>query len=333
MNRCAWNLLLLIVFFFPERGWAGTAAFSVDGGTIYSIGETGLIAIDAESGASSELAYPEEWEEGTVSSLSLSAKGTLFVATETGIWEWDPETSWKRKRAEAYASTEFREIACDPVSGGFLVSAVEEDAETGERDWIAYWGHPANEFALASVFIRRLRYLEAPVFDSHGSLYFSTEGDLWWGRIEDQEARPLDGGRPYLHAIRYAPLATRETSEGTPDQTGVVEIAVAGEALWAQARRMGGSGWGSLLRLLPPPETRFGEGADGLWEYSGVEQRIPLYRRAMESVEIITDEWRPCDLCASADGKRVYYFSNNGHWLVEDGGAGEPRLLRKVEQE
>lgn len=94
----------------------------------------------------------------------------------------------------------------------------------------------------------RCRYvtgINTPCFNARGKLYFSVEGDLWHGLIEEDE--------PWtLVAYRYAAVATRCTYNGSPMESSTRQLASAGDELIINHARMGGSGWRTITALPAP---------------------------------------------------------------------------------
>jgi hypothetical protein len=105
-----------------------------------------------------------------------------------------------------------------------------------------------------------------------------------------------------LQCYRYAPVATRESGNHTPAQTGARALCVAGRYLYAHANRMGGSGWGTTIRLLKAREPLDGKEDE---RPSSVEEYRDTAVRALQSLEVIADSEGKYTLCASGDGSRV----------------------------
>ena len=125
------------------------------------------------------------------------------------------------------------------------------------------------------------------------------------------------GPRFILAANRCAPLADRETYGGTPSQVGVSELAVSHGKVYAHVSRMGGSGWGDIIRLdLPKP-------VEG-----GLRQRYTQYQALLGSVEFLTENPTIAFLCQSPDGTKIVYSDGNGpnrtFYVVENNGDPKP---------
>jgi hypothetical protein len=95
---------------------------------------------------------------------------------------------------------------------------------------------------------------------------------------------------------------------------GVQTIAPAGEWLYVHIYRMGGSGFGNVIRLKVAGTANTGE---------DLAERLKVYGDAINSVQILEDNGMDSFLCASSDGKRVFYTEGNdldSAILVENGG-------------
>jgi hypothetical protein len=152
---------------------------------------------------------------------------------------------------------------------------------------------------------------------------FGSEGDLWHGLVEwDKDAEP---GHPrgILSGYRLAPLATRETAEGTPSQVGVQRIAASRGQLYVEVSRMGGSGWGYLVRLQLPPAKEKGE----LNLLEQLPERLNLYNRVLNSVVMVDpDQGSGSFLCTSPNGEVVHFTGtrsesgDRSHYLITKDG-------------
>jgi hypothetical protein len=82
---------------------------------------------------------------------------------------------------------------------------------------------------------------------------------------------------------------------------GVTEVAVTGSYVYVAMSRIGGSGWGAIVRLKKPaplPENGSAHFKD----------RLDLYTRLLETAEVLSEtSGGKCWLCSSADGQRVFY--------------------------
>jgi hypothetical protein len=159
-------------------------------------------------------------------------------------------------------------------------------------------------------------------FCSNGELFFAAYGDLWCGEIRTDK---IDGQDDFsIAAYRCAPLATLETQNATPAEIGVADIGVNRDTVYVQLSRMGGSGDGWFARLPRPSVTRDTEGEMEMFYQP--KKRIPIYLKALHSLEILGEDSRAGSICVSLDGTRVHYVLHDKHWLVTNGKTEELHL-------
>ena len=163
-------------------------------------------------------------------------------------------------------------------------------------------------------------------FDSDGACYFGGDGDLWYGYIHSQSE---DAN---LAAYRFAPLADLSSCPGNSSAIGVDSITVAGPHVYLHLSRIGGTGWGEVVRIAKAQKrldlANQGPGSIYPIEFD-LSERIAIYGRAMESFESlgVTPGW--ANLAASPDGRLVYFQAEKEkgkdlrHWLVRDHGDPE----------
>ncbi len=110
----------------------------------------------------------------------------------------------------------------------------------------------------------------------------------------------------------------------TPAETGARCVAVAGDRLYVHVKRIGGSGWGDIVRLKAPPAALAENGELDL--VNDLTARSALYQQSLAAIEHLSQDGGWSHLCASADGKVVHYTTGSEkgrlHWLVRD--HGEP---------
>jgi hypothetical protein len=168
--------------------------------------------------------------------------------------------------------------------------------------------------------------LDGIAFAPDGQLFFGYRGDLWMGSIayqEDNEETPW-----LLDAIRFAPLATFETTNATPLQVGVFSVAVAKQMLYVHLHRMFGTGEGNVVRLPRPGNASSDEPENEL------RQRMRQYSKESGAVEVLVYSGTVSYLCASQDGRRVFFTTgvlSKDHedtkaYLVENN--GKPREIK-----
>jgi hypothetical protein len=299
------------------RSVAADAAFSRDGKRVYLLefDTPKLTVIDIENQSASKLDLGAFTGHQPILAVSVSSSGNLLFITKRDAWAYSFEKKSCVKLCSVAEGTEFDDLAYGLKSGAILFSI-----RTGEEHGALFLTRDATK--PLPVFMRRVSYLEGITFSERGELFFGTHGDLWQGSIEADRDDPQKP-RGVLVAARCAPLATLETYVGTPMQIGVRCVAVAGEKIYVHVHRMGGSGWGNIVRLRKPEV----DAEDSL------RARLKLYAKELSSVEILEDNGSASYLCASPDGKRVFFTTGRADsehtefFLVEN---NEEPLAMKV---
>jgi hypothetical protein len=170
--------------------------------------------------------------------------------------------------------------------------------------------------------MRRHPYPSCLAFAANGELFFAAYGDLWCGEIQIDKVDDQDYFS--IAAYRYAPLATLETQNTTPAEIGVADIGVTRDTVYLQLSRMGGSGDGWFARLPRPSIKRDTEGEMDMFYQP--KERLPIYLKALRSLEILGEDSRAGFICVSLDGTRVHYVLHDKHWLVANGKTEELHL-------
>ena len=170
--------------------------------------------------------------------------------------------------------------------------------------------------------MRRHPYPSCLAFAANGELFFAAYGDLWFGEIQTDKVDEQDYFS--IAAYRYAPLATLETQNTTPAEIGVADIGVNRDTVYLQLSRMGGSGDGWFARLPRPSLKRDTEGEMEMFYQP--KERLPIYLKALRSLEILGEDSRAGAICVSPDGTRVHYVLHGKHWLVTNGRTEELHL-------
>ena len=326
------SLLFLASLLAAVNSSAGEATFSRTGKAVYLLGqETPLNRLDLDTGKLVDITVPGLPDAEGIRSLAISNAGFILCLSKSAVYAWDDVTGKDAVVVcRAPENLEFLDLAYNPSDSSIAVTTRLEPTEPGARP---EWGlHVKSKDGdrLVRVRCRRILAISNLAFDREGALHFSSEGDLWAGKI----ARP--GDSPYLKAFRHTPLATRETNEGTGDQMGADPVAVTDTMIYAHVRRMGGSGWGHVIRLrkapLPEPE------ANDFKMPFELDDRLAIYRDQLATVEILGENGTRSYLCVSPDRKTVYFRARRdapgepgGHWLIRDG--GEPEALEVSETE
>ena len=173
--------------------------------------------------------------------------------------------------------------------------------------------------------MRRHPYPSCLVFAANGELFFAAYGDLWCGEIRPDK---IDGQDDFsIAGYRCALLATLETQNTTPAEIGVADIGVNRNTVYLQVSRMGGSGDGWFARLPRPSVKRDAEGEMEMFYQP--KERLPIYLKALHSLEILGEDSRAGSICVSLDGRRVHYVLHDKHWLVTNGKTEELHLREK----
>lgn len=232
--------LLLSLLLLAPALFAGTAAFLPDGKRIARQGDSGVGLFDPAKGTESELKFPDDFQ---VEYVGLAATAdSLLLAGGQRLMSWNPATDAWQELWRAPDELTVDDVACDPKSGRILITTSKEDAVP--EWWVLDPKEPKK--AAGKVFNRRAAYATGPVFDTAGNLYFTSHGDLWKGAIEVGEPE----GHPFvLSGTRIWPLATQETSESNSAGLGACNILPLAHHLVLELSRMGGSGWGNLIRV------------------------------------------------------------------------------------
>jgi hypothetical protein len=170
--------------------------------------------------------------------------------------------------------------------------------------------------------MRRHPYPSSLSFVANGELFFAAYGDLWCGEIQTDKVDEQDYFS--IAAYRYAPLATLETQNTTPAEIGVTDIGVNRDTVYLQLARMGGSGDGWFARLPRPSIKRDTEGEMEMFYQP--KERLPIYLKALQSLEILGEDSHAGSICVSLDETRVHYVLHDKHWLVTNGKTEELHL-------
>ena len=318
----------------PSKELQGSAAveatFSRDGSHVYAIDiETPhLLDIDLQKNVVSIVDLGASIDNKSIISVGTAKSGDVLVATARAAWSCNPARKACKKVCSAPEGVQFAAIAYDPKSGGILFST------RTDFDWPAQSNNDAGPAMFLAggtkepkpVFARRVGFLDGITFSPDGQLFFGFRGDLWMGSIgslEDNDETPW-----LLDAIRCAPLATFETTMATPTQVGVFSVAVAKQMLYVHLHRMFGTGEGNVVRLPRPDNASSDEASDEIAE------RMRLYSKETDAVEVLVQNGTLSYLCASADGRRVFFTSGvlgKDHegteaYLIENN--GKPREIK-----
>lgn len=311
------------------------ATFSRDSSHVYAIDfeTSNLLDINLQKNATSTIELGASVDNRSIISLGTAKSGDLLVATPRAAWSCNPASKTCKKLCGAPEGVQFAAMAYDPKSGGILFST------RTDFDWPAQNNDnadPAMFLAAGTkepkpVWSRRVGFLDGITFSPDGELFFGNRGDLWMGSIESQEEN--DETPWLLDAVRCAPLATFETTMATPTQVGVFSVAVAKQMLYVHLHRMFGTGNGNVVRLPRPDSAVFGRLPE-LEADDEIGERMRLYSKETGAVEVLVHNGTASYLCASADGRRVFFTSGvlgkeheeTKAYLIENN--GKPREIK-----
>jgi hypothetical protein len=299
---------------------AGDAAFTRNGERIYIVpnSEEHPVVQEIDLAAKTIRTIPlkqlseSDWPRG----ITCSDGDKIFLTTKGTLWSFDPQSGTLTKIRDASKGTNFWGIAFDPKIHATFVS-------TDDRENPLFMFRSENEWI--PVRMRRHPYPSCLVFTASGELFFAAYGDLWYGEIQTDT---FDGEDHFsVAAYRYAPVATLETENTSPSEVGVADIGASRDAVYVQLSRMGGSGDGWFTRLSRPSMKRSDDHEfDPLYK---PQERLPVYQKALGSLEILGEDFHAGEIAVSPDQRRVHYLLQGKHWLVTNGKTEELHLTKK----
>jgi hypothetical protein len=332
-------ITIAMIVVFAQTASGEDAVFSADGKTIYIVSLFGMSPekLQAVSLAASEVTAIEiPGVPGPIRKVTRTKDGRILCMSPVAVHAWRPETGEVERISEVVEPGQFLDMIYHPVTG-----VVVFQLEYGGRQlyWIQSWGarkvpERTNMEMLPAKGIPHGTVFRGMAFDPEGSFFFGCDGDLWHGDFRDLEYP--SGGE--LYSYRYAPLAARGSSGGgNPAQMGVKSIVAAGRWLYIHHYRMGGTGWGKVIRIAKPEVKTM---PNGIPAYPGPEfgDITAVYKRALESSTDLgkTDSSTPC-IAASPDGNLVYFRTETegemAHWLVRNHGAPKRLAIRDKTQD
>ena len=296
---------------------AGDAVFSSDGVRVYLISDIdskrAVEEIDLNKKTTRTIALTQLESSDSVRGITSTDKNRFYCTTAKAVWSFEPESGRLAKIRDAPNGVSFWQIAYDPKMQRIFVT-------TDDRE------HPVFTFKDPSewtpVRMRRHPYPSGLAFAANGELFFAAYGDLWCGEIQTEKVDEQDYFS--IAAYRCAPLATLETQNTTPAEIGVADIGVSRDTVYLQLSRMGGSGDGWFARLPRPSIKRDTEGEMEMFYQP--KERLPIYLKALQSLEILGEDSHTGSICVSLDGTRVHYVLHDKHWLVINGKTQELHL-------
>ncbi|WP_395740809.1 hypothetical protein [Prosthecobacter sp.] len=300
---------------------AGEACFSKDGSRVYlTTSESGTAKIEeinVDDGTHRFHTFGQQPGLGEIRQLDSLGDGSLLFLCDESIWKWSADHQHLTKIHTAAQGMSFDQLAVSHSDGGLAVWGWAKEDDDEEGGGVLLFAK-TKDAKLDSVRMRRVDHVNGMCFHAKGEMLFGTEGDLWKGTIEQEDEDTLS-----LTAERFAPLSDRETYIGTPSQIGVSRVAASSGRIYLHLSRMGGSGWGSVIRLSLPADCK--PAAD----LKDIRMQLQIYSKALNSVEVLEDNGSLSFLCASHDGRRVFFTNRAGPedrtcFLVEKDGAAAP---------
>ena len=313
-----------------ERSSGAAAAFSDDGDHVYLLGKKlpkgTVLDIDLTNLTTKTLSLGVTTE---VLGVANAPRALLFV-TEKSLYRRPLPDGEVAKICDAPAGSYFEDIACNRAKHGILLLCHTKDF----RDWPAYYLRE-QESKPTSLVLRRVKALVGAVFDRDGHLFFGSGGDLWEGDITTPSESEHE--LPAVEADRFAPVALLETANTTPSSTGARKLAVAGQTVYAQMTRMGGSGWGEMISVRWPSEPKTDERKAPRTE-SPIKLNIETFKSALGAARFYGSNQGASYLCNSPDGRKVFFatrYEDETHkvrfYLGDDTGEVHPLDQLKIE--
>ena len=296
---------------------AGDAVFSNDGERVYVISDVDSKPAVEELDLNKKRFGKLCWRSLTLPTRFAESPACTKTASSARqpkpSGPFEPESGRETKIRDAPTGVSFWRIAYDPKMQRVFVT-------TDDREHPIFTFNDPAEWI--PVRMRRHPYPSSLAFAANGELFFAAYGDLWCGEVRTDK---IDGQDDFsIAAYRCASLATLETQNTTPAEIGVADIGVNRDTVYLQLSRMGGSGDGWFARLPRPSVKRDTEGEIEMFYQP--KERVPIYLKALHSLEILGEDSRAGSICVSLDGTRVHYVLHDKHWLVTNGKTEELHL-------
>ena len=323
--RYLFGVVLCLAVTFAHS-FAANATFSKDGRHLYFVGSSNfpsalgivrgtLFDIDVGKQSASQIDLGPLINNHSIVAVCISNSGDLLVATDKDAWSCNIQKKSCTKICDAPEGVWFDNMAYDPKNGGILFRAGDGSGKNGAVFLKAGTSKPLP------VLVRPVEYvqdLQGMTFSPTGELYFGTRGDLWRGIIaQDEVAKGHPEGETrswHLAAERIAPLAKAYNAPGV--RVEMAGVAVARTKLYVLLNRLRDSGHvdETVLRIQKPETV---PGADAGVVENEAADSLHLSVKEIASVGVPADlvGWT---LCASLDGKRVFYGYVTNHNEVFD---------------
>ena len=224
----------------------------------------------------------------------------------------------------------FDDVACNRAQHGILLLCRTKDG----RDWppIICASRSENRRRPCNASRQRLSWRG---FRSRRSSLLRVRAAIF-GKATSANRRSLTE-RPSVEADRFAPVAILETANTTPNSTGARKLAVAGRTVYAQMTRMGGSGWGEMISVRWPGESKTDEGKAPRTD-SPIKLNIEEFKSALGAARFYGSNQGASYLCNSPDGRKVFFatrYEDEAHklrfYLGDDTGEVHPLDQLQIE--
>lgn len=314
MSNFPWLSLFVIVGLAVSPLSAGEAVFSGDGQRIFLIDREQapgqLYCINLTDREKLPFGIPDLNGQPIVS-VDRSNDRTLLCLTPSALFAYDLEAGETSQVCGVPAGGEYQEMAVDPVTGAVAMTIFF--ASETQASW-QLWVLPEGGSEPFATWVRRVSSVRGMAFSEQGEFYFGSDGDLWRGEIYDIGESETPGG--VLRATRCAPLASRETDNATSSQVGVSSLVVADTWIYAHVSRMGGSGWGNVVRLALPEAEVSPEGGM-VYPFTAFEHAA-AYQNALATLVDLGENGSLAYLAASTDGRTVYFQAASAEGEMRD---------------
>jgi len=306
--------LLALSFVFSHSAIAERAAFSETGKEVYFRTNTknSLTVLNMKTGGESKrsISLPND-EKIEFKAIARGQKNEFFLLSDNALWAWKSDSDAAQlvlKNSDS--NVEYRNLTCHKRSGNIVIQAHLKDEDRNGSSYALFYYRPGNP--LARTYLRHLwkDVILCPHYLEDGSLLFSVAGDLWHGNLSGHWKSKEGIEYVNLEAYRYAPISTRSAYNGTSSWEGVEEIVATERKVYVLRSRMGGSGWGAVMRLDAPSN-----GKNDDWQVN--DDKVV---EALRSLEEIMDNGGAAFLAVSSDRKIVHLSKGRYHYLVKDDG-------------
>ncbi len=282
---------ILIAVLAAQSLNAANSTFSKDSTHVYLVNDASkpaLIDINLSKHTCRSLDLGKWFSEG-IKGITPSDSSTIYCATEKAVWAYKPEENTCTKFCDSPGG-ELLDVAFNPktkqviglcyVDKEPVLHVLPNDDATHDCITNRYSGYA------------RVASLQ---FAADGTVFFHSFGDLWQANI----------GTSGLAGYRFAPIADLITENTSPASTGIRSIAIGRTHIYACDARMGGSGWGSVIRIKRPAPI---PNPDGEYEPGSTSKAVI---QELQSVETVLDQvaW---NLCSSQDDGLIFITTGTG---------------------